>query len=303
MEKEIILVGIPGSGLAREIAAHLSGTLFTPRILSVDAPFEGRAVTFAPGTIVWEGVELLEASAIFAECSVFNWPQALLPFENDSSGLAYKEWAIFQREARSLVVSSLWAAGRERPMINPPSAAHLALSPSIALDYLKQAGIQVHPWSVESAPPDEGAGAGLVLDVCGRERWHSPRRPPAGDPALVLEPHDNEVVTFMVAGGSVLGALRYARGESWAKRQTGSIGADEPGLTIDLAPFSEAADLAKRSTEALGLVFAAVSVRAGAHPPSVMLVEASPDLESWNAKLAGRVARSLADCLVAAASS
>ena len=298
MDKTIVLFGIPGSELVGEIAAHLSGNIFPCRVLSMDAPFEGKPVSFAGGTVVWEGVDLMRARAIFAESPAFSWPQRLLPDERFLQKLTDNEWSVFQREAVSLMASVLGAAALERPVINPPEAIHLSISPSIALDRLARGGLAVHPWRVEPAPPEDSPGPALVIDACGRDRWNSPRRPAAGESALVFEPFSEAVATILVVGGAPVAALRWKAAESWAMWHNAggpADGADRLESSDDFRNCSDAASLASRSAEILGLGFAAVTVRLSARAPSALLCEASPDLASWNRMFAGRVARALAD--------
>jgi hypothetical protein len=314
VEKPIVLIGIPGSTLVDEVADCLGRADFPYCILSLDAPFEGKAVTVAPDAVFWEGVDLLKGGAIFVERPVFPWPQMLLPTEPFHFDLTHEEWLVFQREASALIVSALRVVAEVRPVINPPAAAHLAVSPSIALDRLAREGIPVHSWRLEPAPSGDRSKAGFVLDACGRDRWHSPQSPQAGEPALVLESFPGEVVTFIVVGGTSVGALRYSSGGSWVERYgTGgagearkrvgtAAGEDSPEPLDALESVAEAEELANRTAAALGLGFAAVSIRTGASPHSVLLCEAGPDLAEWNRIMDGRLAAALADHLISVAS-
>lgn len=297
MEKPIVLIGMAGSPLVDVTAAYLDRAAVPYYTLSLDAPLEGKPVTVAPGSVTWEGVDLLKAGAIFVERPIFPWPQARLPEERVDRDFTHEQWVVFQREAGSLVVSAILAAAEVRPVVNPPAAAHLAISPSIALDRLALEEIPVHPWRIEPAPPEKLSTAGFVLDACGRDRWHVPRRPAAGEAALVIEPFTGEVVTCIVVGGMSVGAIRYDSGELWVKWHEGEGIAGE---VTDSVP--EAADLASRAAAALGLGYAAVSIRTGASPYTVVLCEAGPDLDAWNRMLDGRLARALAGHLVAIAS-
>jgi hypothetical protein len=136
---------------------------------------------------------------------------------------------------------------------------------------------------------------GLVLDACGRERWHAPQRPEAGEPALVLEPFTGDVVTFIVVGEETFGAVRYSGDGSWAERD-GVNGDAAAGMA------GEASELACRAAAALGLDIAEVSIHIGVSPPSVVLCEAGPDLVAWNRILDGRLAAALADHFTSVAS-
>ena len=289
MEQTIALIGIPGSILADEIAACLSGDSFSHQILSLDAPFEGKPLTIGRGVVSWEGVDLLGAGAIFVERSVFPWPQTRYSAEYEESGLTQAQWAFYQRESASLLISALHLASTERPMINPPSAAHLAISPSIALDLLEREGITVHPWRMEPAAEGEISAGRISIDACGRDRWHTPGPPVTGEQALTIEPFEGAVTAFMVVGGRIAGAVRFPGPDSWALGQEAKVVGTEIG----------AADLAIRSAAILGLDFAAISVRED--QGRVLFAEASPDLEQWNRILEGRVAELLAEHLISLA--
>lgn len=298
MEKSIALIGIPGSRFTDEVAAHLGDSRISRHILSMDAPLEGKPVTTAAGTLVWEGVELTQCEAIFIERSIFSWPQTRIPPEG--LDLSYKQWSVFQREAAALSISALLVAGDRVPVVNPPKAAQMAASPSIALDRLVGRGLPVNRWELGPAPPREGSGGGIVLDSCGRERWHNPGRPGEGGHALILEPFQGEAVVFLVVGGRCVGALRFPDGESWARWcDSSDVGETaRPELVADPESLPGAADLARRTAEALGLGFAAVSIGSGSARPSVLLCEVSPDLAAWDGLLEGCAAAAMAEHLV-----
>ena len=313
MKEEVALIRIPESSLVEEIAANLSGSRFLCRILSLDAPLEKKPVTMAGGKVSWEGVDLMRVGAVFVERPVFTWPQTRLPSDPVHAELPLKQWAMYQREADSLTVSALSVVADAVPTINPPSTVHMAVSPAIALERLAAAGIAVHPWSLGPAPPPGDPGGGLVMDACGRDRWHEPLRPDEGEPSIMIEPFTGEVVTFLMIGDTCSGAARHGTGGEWIVRHggNGASGAEEPGTGADDAArreilsdpesYGEALGIAKQAIAALGLGFAAVSVLAGASRPEVLLVEASPDLAAWNRMLDGRAAAALADHLVSIA--
>lgn len=310
MGKPIVFLAVPGSPLADEVGKHFVRNELQYYKLSLDAPLEGKPVTVAHGRVVWEGVDLSQAGVIFLEKPVFPWPQAELPPPDYCQKATYKQWNIFQREAASLIVSAVFLAGESQGMINRPAAAHLAISPSIALDRLDREGINVHPWRLMPAP--SLLEAGFILDASGRDRWHSPTVPRAGEPALVYTPFSGDVVTVMVIGGKSVGALRYRDGECWATHQgTDSparlderneviTGPDWPEALYTLETVCEARDLAIQAAKALDLDLAAVTIRTGTHPPAVLLCEAGPDLVYWNRVLEGRIASALAEHLLSA---
>lgn len=315
MKEKIALIRIPESSLVEEIAANLSGSHFLCRILSLDAPLEGKPVTIVDGKVSWEGVDLTRIGAVFVERPVFAWPQTRLPRDPVHAELSFKQWAVYQREAASLVVSALSVVADAVPMINSPSTVHMAISPAIALDRLAAAGIEVHSWSLGPAPPPGDSGGGLVIDACGRDRWHEPLRPDEGEPSIMIEPFTGEVVTFLMIGDKCSGAARHGTGGEWIvwHGRNGASGAEEPGTGADdavrqevlAAPESceEALGIAKQAIEALGLGFAAISILVGASRPEVLLVEASPDLAAWNSVLDGRAAAALADHMISVAQS
>ena len=313
MRHSITLIRVPRSTLAEGITSRLDGASIPHRTVSIDAPFEGKPLTMGKGEVSWEGADLLRSAAIFVERSLFPWPQTRFTNEYTQSGLTQAQWAFFQRESASLAISALHLAATGCPVINPPSAAHLAVSPSIALDLLAREGIAVHPWKIEPAPQGEAAPrgdrplGGVILDACGRDRWRSPELPGAGEPALVIEPFEGPVMTFIVAGDRAAGTVRHAGGDSWARWQramgTGAKGGVGEGDGQVDSPDSdpEAADLAVRSARALGLGFVAVSVRTDPAPCTVLLAEASPDLAEWDKILEGRLAEALAEHLITVA--
>jgi len=238
----------------------------------------------------------------------------------------FERGVVFQREALSLIVSAVRIAGEARRMINRPDASHLAISPSIALDLLSRRGIQVHPWRLAAYAHGLPAEAGFAVDASGADRRHSPTIPRTGEPALIYEPFPEEVVTFLVVGKRSAGALVYRDGAQWAERARLKLGGDPPVSAIMEAggvppakdgidaggghprlvdspgSFPEEETLAVRAAGALELDVAAISVRAGAAAPGVLLCEAAPDLAAWNRILQGRLAGALAGRLMSAAS-
>ena len=248
--------------------------------VSIDAPLQGGSVTIRPGSVVWEGVPLLEAGAILVEAPVFPWPQ---PQRIEVAG---------ERDARSLVLSALSIAALHVPVWNRPPSAHLAASRAVALDRLAAAEIRVHPFRLAPAPPTGSEGGGVVLDAVGRDRWHRPSRPAAGEPSLVLDPVAGEVAAVLVAGGAVAGALRHASALEWA--------GDAGGTSLAAAAVPEAsARTALAAARELGLEIACVAVATATE--AVLLVEAGPALEAWDAKLRGVLAPHVAGRLLAAA--
>ena len=308
MPKPIVFLGLPGSPIGTDLATRFgraasSGHAF--HALSLDAPLENKPVTVTSGAVFWEGVDLLRAGAIFVERPVFPWPQPQLPPRKLRGDAAYKLWIVFQREANSLVASAIAAAAEVTPVVNAPAAVHVAVSPALALDLLARQGLRIHPWALEPAPLTDRRRNALVIDACGRDRWHSPDLPQPGEFVLVFEAFSEEVVTFLVVGEKTAGAIRYRGAEAWARR--GEI--EEPVCESDSAlspPGSEsvaAADrLARDAAKALDLHLAAVSVRTGPSSPAILLCDASPDLAAWRKHLGPGLAAVLSDHLISLAS-
>jgi hypothetical protein len=201
------------------------------------------------------------------------------------------------------------AAAELVPVVNPPAAVHLAVSPSLALDRLARDGLPLHSWALEPAPADRTQSA-LVVDACGRDRWHSPSRPLAGEPALVFEPFSGHVDTFLVVGEKTVGAIRHPSGEAWANRTEMGEASERPepargthSAATPLGPDAAAAAgrLATQATKALGLHLAAVSICGDAASPAILHCDASPDLAAWTKHLGRRLDAALAIHLMALA--
>jgi hypothetical protein len=309
----IVLLGVEDSPVRQSIASHLHEIDIPCHVLSLDAPLQRKSVTLSSEALVWEGVDLLRAGAIWLEWPVFPWPQPLLPPDAYRDKQRYVQWSNFQREARALLVSAMAVAAEARPVVNRPAAAHLAVSPSLALDRLAQEGIVVHPWRLDKADCRSSDEPVIRLDASGQDRWHSPRIPADDEPALILEPFSDDVLSVIVIGGRPAGALRYPDCERWSRQiQTGSVqtavtpdrAAGSNGLPTQVAGVDgepEAENLAVRAAVALSLDFAAISFRMSASQPAVLLCEAGPDLAAWDRALNGRVAAALAEHLISLA--
>jgi hypothetical protein len=293
MPATVAILGFPESGFDRRLASALEVAGRRPALLSLDAVKAGRPVTFRRDSIVWEGVDLLRAGAIFVERPVFPWPQPqdlrALPADPQARARAVTA----DREARSLLISALHAAAETRPVINPPRSAFLAASPGAALEALAVKGLPVHAWALGPAPDPAGEAGRVVLDAAGGDRDHPARRPPAGDPALILQPFASAVTSALVVGGRVAGLRTHASGAAWAAASAASS-------TKDPAPPA-LADLACRAAEALQLDVAAISITDHGGSLRVLLAEAGPDLPAWDADLAGEVVVRLSERLAQAA--
>jgi len=306
MRDEIILLGISGSNLAGDVAARLERGGVPSRALSLDAPLEGKAVSVLRGEVKWEDASLLDARLVFVERLVFPWPQVGLPSEPLREDAEYRRWVNRRREAMSLAWSAVMTVAETRPVLNPPAASHIAVSPPIALDRLSRSGIRVHPWRVEPLSSPLLRGRAIVTDASGRDRWHSPSRPRQGEPVLVYEPFSGGVVTVLVVGSEIVGSLRFDNGAVWAaNREAPAVAgpqgaAGTPGRPSSIGP--DAARLAIDAVSVLGLFFAEVSILERERESSLLCFDAAPDLAWWSRGLGGRLAPVLADHLAKAAS-
>jgi hypothetical protein len=253
-------------------------------VLSVDAPFNGAPVTVGHGTVTWEGLDLLTIAAAYVDAPIFSWPQPTRL--SDSGGTDLKEQVATDREARSLIVSALCLAARERPFVNPMHAGRLAASPAIALDRLGRKGLTLSDWMLAPAPEVTPPGS-VLRDAAGPEYWHRGSTPASGQPALVLTPTSGAIRTLLVVGERVLGTLTHSSADAWSL--------DEPGET---EPGGAAADaeVARRATRALELELSAITV-AGSEDIEVLYAQAGPVLADWDDALDGAVAVAVAELL------
>lgn len=292
MNRTYALLRMPGSPLGDSLARRLGERGLRAELLDLDAPLRGEPVTVSPASVIWQGVDLAAAAAVLVERPVFAWPQPGGIGDLIRDGAVDQERASAEREARSLIASAIPAAAESGRVVNPPLAAHLAASPAIALEYLDDAGLEVHPWRLAPAPGD--ADGQLLLDAAGRDLFHQPGRPRAGDPALEPDPIPGAVLSVLVAGGEALGGLRHAGGAAWA--------AGEPAEPLAAGEIPAAdGELALRAADSVGMGFAAVSVMETSGRCRVLWFDAGPDLAGWDARLDGRIAAGLADYLIAVA--
>lgn len=291
---QIAILSVPESEFGERLATAVEARGCGASVVSIDAPSHG-SVTARPSSLLWDGVDLLRADVLFVELPVFSWPQPLaireLPAEEEARARAITA----DREARSLMDSAVWIAAESRAVVNRPGAAFLASSPGVALDDLAAKEIPVHPWTLSPAPGDDVAGGRIVLDAVSRDRWHRPSRPPAGDPAIVLEPVHGSVTNVLVVGGRAVGALHYASAAAWAD------GRGSETLKGEKVPEPEAA-LAGRAASALDLEIAAVTMTSEEGSLRVLNLEAGPDLSYWDRQLDGVAVNRIAERLCTLAS-
>jgi hypothetical protein len=271
--------------------------------LCLDAPLEGKPVTIRPGAVVWEGVDLLGAGALLLEAPVYSWPQPLRLHDAPADPQARARHFTADREARALALSAIFAAAEIRPVVNPPGAGTLAASPAVALDRLEAEKAPVHPWRLGPAPAGAGGPGGpVVLDAAGRDRWHRPSRPPEGEPALILEPVEGEVLSLLVAGGRIAGGARFGDAAAWAHGEISAGGAADAAGPVDAGAVpAAAASLAAGAARRLGLHVAAVALAGAAAEPRILFVEAGPDLSRWDLRLGGRACDAIAALIAALA--
>ncbi len=286
------ILRVPGSPFGETLACRLDERGARGVVLNLDGPMRGEPVTVRSGSVLWQGVDLIAAAAVFVERPVFPWPQPGNVTDLIRDGAPDKDRVGAEREARSLIASAIPAAAVSGRLVNPPVAAHLSASPAIGLDLIESAGLAVHPWRLGPAPED--ADGRLLLDSVGRDLWHEPERPLPGHIAIEPDRFSAEVLSVLIAGGSPLGGLRHADGPSWAAGENAGQIAGEK-IPADVV------ELACRAVETLGLGFAAVSVIQKGDRPGLLWFDAGPDLAVWDLFLEGRVAAGIADYLIAVA--
>ncbi|MFH1999378.1 MAG: hypothetical protein ABIK28_06840 [Planctomycetota bacterium] len=307
MQKPIVLLGQTGSSFVPELETALRRKGLPCRALSLDAAFEGRALTVHAGAVLWEGADLLQAGAVFVEQPLFPWPQPQIPPEGAPLGReAFGKWAQNQRESRSLSVAGLCLAAEERPVLNPPAMAHLAASPAMALLLLARAGMAVHPWRLGPAcdfmPGDKRLPEDVKVDPAGPDYWHKAEDPGPDDPTLFLTLSEERVYVCLVIGDRIAGCIKYANVQAWAADQArlekgdAIEGADAPGRAFQ--------ETSVRAASSLGLDFAAIALiennsgpKNDSKAPPILFCRAAPDLGAWNRRFSRRVIPILVDHL------
>ncbi len=306
MTRPIVLFAHEGSELAAALAARLAAVQRPHRLLALDAPLGGEAVTVRGARVVWQGCELDAAGALWLAQPLFPWPQPLLPPCELPDLQNVQRWIVYQREARALAVAALQVAAETVPALNPIGAAHLAVAPAVALDLLAARGLPVQPWRIASFDAPGAAAAAAVdpvaVDAAGRDRWHQPAALPAAAPRLSFDGYAGAVVEVLVVGGEAIGARSWTHAAAWAAVRNGEReqAADpDAGTACDPAPWAQ---LGCAATAALALEMAAVSVAAEPRASAaIMLVDAAPDLDAWERLLDGAVSAALARRLGAVA--
>ena len=274
--------------LAPEIAERLRNQGIAGETLALDAVFQGDAVSVLPDGVVWQGHRLQRFRAVLVERARFAWPQPQQIERLLEDGAPSRARVTRERESRSLAISALEVAAETTRVINHPSTVHLVVSPATALHRLGATGLPVHPWRIQPAP--ENGDDGLVLDSVGRELRHEPGRPAVGQPALLLDAANGEVVSVCMVGRRAAGARLYADGGAWLDgRHSATLTARE------IAP--EVLATAARAAVALAVDLAVISVHLETQLPTVLFADAGPDLAHWNRALEGRVGDSLAEHL------
>lgn len=280
MTRTVALLACAESGLAAEVARGLDARGVAAAILDLEAPLDGKPVTIRGRGCVWQGCDLAGQDAVWLERPLFPWPQALLPRRPVESPDDFGRWLRFQREARALAVSAIAVAAGSTRVANPPAAAHLAVSPALALDDVAAAGLPVQAWHI--GPADDPAG----IDAVGTDLWHRPGTLPAGASRLAWDGYDAPGRDVLMVFGEPAGALDWPDAAAWR------AGRREPATATVADPPGAAVDLARRAVAALGLDIAAVSVT-GDDPVRILVIDAAPDLAAWNGRLTGRVGAAL----------
>ena len=290
MHGPVVILGDAASPLPAIIEAEMRRRGASARVLSLTAPLEAGRVSILPDAVVWEDVDLTRAGAVLVERPLFAWSQPHGVERLIEDGVPSRRLVTAEREACSLALSAMFIASGVARTVNPPSAARLAVAPAMALHQLAQGGLPVHRWRIEPAPE----GDRLVIDSVGRDLWFEPERPPAGEPALTFDPAPGEVDSLFVVGKHLVGGMRFGDAASWASGNRG-----EPLDEQDLAP--RLAEVALQVAVVLEVDIVVVSALVRADEPAILLADTAPDLAEWNVALGGRLASTLADHLIEAA--
>ena len=269
----IILLRRKGSAFAESLAraARSSPGASALEVLDLDAVQDGAAVSVRDEGVLWQGCELTGAGALILEDLEFAWPQSLE--RSAVPGL--------DRARRSLALSALCTAAERVPAIDPPAAAHLAALPLLALSLLAERGVRVQPWSL--GPPEPGAG-GVRLDPLGACRGYRPAPPAEGAPAWMPEAFDGDVLSVLVVGSEIAGALAFAGAADWAAgRASGAVP----------APELEAGPAAAALAAARALATQAAQVDLVRATSAVLHARPGPDWSRFEAALGPAVPRAL----------
>lgn len=275
-----VLLGSRGSNFAEAVATALRAAgVERERVqtLDLDGPLDGEALTIGPDFVRWRDLDLTRAEALLLERPLFSWPQPI-----DGAG---------RREVRALRLSAVLALAERAPVLNPPSAVEFVITPPLALDALAACGIAVRPWRY--GPRDDGARA--WRDAIGRVVDYEPRAPAVGEVGWSPEPFDGTLTTVLVIGGAIVASAEHANLAAWISASSANSARAPDGLA------DAAVALARRVSTELGLAFAAVTLAGPTEAPSVVDVDAAPDLRAWDRAVDGEVARAVARSLTQAA--
>lgn len=286
MSRPVVLLGRPESPLAARIAARLAAADIPALCLDLDAPLNGEPVTVRDDHITWQGCDLAAAAALWCEAPVFPWPQMVPPPCPLPDAENFERWRHYQREARALAVGALAAACDVVPAINAPSAAHLAITPTVALDRLAAAGLPVAPWRVAG---DDARSDEITIDATGADHWHRPAGAPADGPRLHITA-SGAVTALLVIAGEIVAAQHWDAAAAWA--------AGAPGACVDAAQL--AAPLRARAEQAAAALAADI-VQLACDTDAILRADAAPDLLNWDDLTDHTVAAALARRLAALA--
>lgn len=284
MTSAVALLGIADSPLVDSLAGRLEKMGAAVWVLDLDAPLQGEPVTVRGDEVSWQGRPLQTAAVVWLEQPVFPWPQMLPPPCPLPDVENFNRWRTYQREAQALAVSALATVAEQVRFVNPPSSAHLAVAPVVILDRLTVAGLPVASWRVDSAL-DQDQGSPVVCDATGRDRWHPAGVLPTSAPRITWPDLGGEVVELLVIGGGIAGSRRWPDAAAWSR--------SEPDPADNAAP-DLVTDLARRAATTLTLEMVQVTCHHDGSAAEVMLVDAAPDITTWDAQLDGAPVSALA---------
>jgi hypothetical protein len=280
MRRHIVYLREVASSLGEAVGARLEAEAAFS-LLTLDVAQEGGALTVEPDRVVWEGVDLLQASVVVVEKPVFAWPQAPVAEPEAPEGPGDSVAARW-RETSALLLSALHATALRVPVLPAPAVARLACSPFACLDRLARHAIPVHGYLLTSTQASSGS---VTRDVCGSDLAHRPGAPGDGDARILLDPGEGEILDVLAIGGRGVLAGRYPTIEAWA------ADGDPAPLEGSLSPEVQA--LVHAVAVDLSLEFVRIAV-APEKELRVVWVDAGPDLGRLDRIHGGRVADLLA---------
>ena len=134
-----------------QLAVALSQHGIPSHKFSIDGPLRDVPVTLTAQQVLWNEIDLCQTGVVFSERPLFLWPQPQLLAQHLSHPENLAESCQAEREAQSLLASSLARIANVRPVVPAIHAAEYAASPASALIELARKDLPVHPWALRPA--------------------------------------------------------------------------------------------------------------------------------------------------------